>query len=801
MPFVHISDESLAASTSADDLYVFDRLGSPNQTFKVKASSIATYVASTLSVGVTFITGTANQVLANGAITPQAGSVTLTTPQDIATTSSVQFGAIGINTAPSVSFDNAGISSGRNSYWHGAVIGSSGLAFGLDISLAITGTVSTASTVRIFPNLQTAIPTYKALEIANGSSSGAVTNAYHAYIEAPTYGSSSNAAIYGANFTTYTGVTPPTNGIAIQGNSIFKGQGITSGLNTSAPITGYAGTNSAADGISLQLSTTSAGPIALQFFNHSTATTANQGYALQSIAAGSSNKPLYLNPNGGGVSSGYLTAPGDGNFTISGTLGVGIALANATADLYQEYNNTAYPTLHTLGVGATISTWTSSSPTAGVTVTTTGSTNAGAISTDFLIGSRFTVASTIYVTHLGFLENASFSVFQSGSRTVGLYDGSGNLLASTSISSVVTSVGGIRYVALSNSVKITTGQTYTLIGTSPASQNVLTSGNTVTWASPITFVSTVSKSNQSSLVYYTGNDNSYSQGFGPGLLFAVSADILTVTNTNTKIANGVYLQGTLGVGISTVGATDLVRINSSSGTATQLKMDGTNTATQGLVTSTDQIAFNSFCINKCPASTTVGFSSQAFFYNYVDISNANAVVTRAAGVYVGAGQQISTTGSGSSITTGYALYVENAGMGTNRISVYLTNLSIGYAVTTPPATGAVIAGNVSIGSPTNTYKFDVTSGDIGIMTSGNTLRVQRGSNSCSGTGAVLVAGTVTVNTTAVATGDMVWLSRTATGGTPGSSLPVVTIVNGTSFTLTSSALDTSTYSWLITKAA
>lgn len=79
------------------------------------------------------------------------------------------------------------------------------------------------------------------------------------------------------------------------------------------------------------------------------------------------------------------------------------------------------------------------------------------------------------------------------------------------------------------------------------------------------------------------------------------------------------------------------------------------------------------------------------------------------------------------------------------------------------------------------------------------------------TGAVMVAGVVTVSTTAVATGDLVITTRTASGGTLGSGDPLVTISNGTSFTLTSqvtvagapatNVLETSTFSWLIIKAA
>lgn len=61
--------------------------------------------------------------------------------------------------------------------------------------------------------------------------------------------------------------------------------------------------------------------------------------------------------------------------------------------------------------------------------------------------------------------------------------------------------------------------------------------------------------------------------------------------------------------------------------------------------------------------------------------------------------------------------------------------------------------------------------------------------------ATLVAGTVTVNTTAVAAGSRIFLTAQNTGGTPGA-LRVSARVAGTSFTITStSALDTSTVAW------
>lgn len=79
------------------------------------------------------------------------------------------------------------------------------------------------------------------------------------------------------------------------------------------------------------------------------------------------------------------------------------------------------------------------------------------------------------------------------------------------------------------------------------------------------------------------------------------------------------------------------------------------------------------------------------------------------------------------------------------------------------------------------------------------LNINNGSNANIGTGAVLVGGTVTVNTTAVQTGDIIFLSCTSAGGTQGI-VRISAIVNATSFTITSSLIaDTSTYAWMIVR--
>lgn len=93
-----------------------------------------------------------------------------------------------------------------------------------------------------------------------------------------------------------------------------------------------------------------------------------------------------------------------------------------------------------------------------------------------------------------------------------------------------------------------------------------------------------------------------------------------------------------------------------------------------------------------------------------------------------------------------------------------------------------------------------TAQDLVIATVGKGLQVKEGANATMGR-AVLVAGTVTVNTTAMVTASEVFLSRRIAGGTLGH-LSVGTVVSGTSFVINSSdAADTSTICWLIVTPA
>lgn len=134
--------------------------------------------------------------------------------------------------------------------------------------------------------------------------------------------------------------------------------------------------------------------------------------------------------------------------------------------------------------------------------------------------------------------------------------------------------------------------------------------------------------------------------------------------------------------------------------------------------------------------------------------------------------------------------------------IVIINYSGGQGLFTPsvdPTTGIVTLSAIATNPNSVAGDLTVTGGNIDIATAGKTLKIARGSNAASGVGAVLVGGTVTVATTAIATGDIILLSRTASGGTTGNIS--YTISNGVSFTLTStSGSDTSTFAWVLIKA-
>lgn len=112
-----------------------------------------------------------------------------------------------------------------------------------------------------------------------------------------------------------------------------------------------------------------------------------------------------------------------------------------------------------------------------------------------------------------------------------------------------------------------------------------------------------------------------------------------------------------------------------------------------------------------------------------------------------------------------------------------------------PTDGLIIEGNVSIGSPANTYKFDVYTGDIAVMTAGNTLRVAGGTDAMIGT-VSMSGGTASVSNVNITNSHVPLVTRLSAGGTIGNFSVAVTA--GVGFIITStSGTDSSLFAYFI----
>lgn len=118
------------------------------------------------------------------------------------------------------------------------------------------------------------------------------------------------------------------------------------------------------------------------------------------------------------------------------------------------------------------------------------------------------------------------------------------------------------------------------------------------------------------------------------------------------------------------------------------------------------------------------------------------------------------------------------------------------AFTTLSATSTITAGTTitaTLGAIT------ATNGNLVLGTAGNKILIAEGANASAGLSDAMVAGAVTVATTASSATARIFYSRATTGGTTGNIS--ITAQDGTGFTLTSeSNTETSTFNWWIINA-
>ena len=316
---------------------------------------------------------------------------------------------------------------------------------------------------------------------------------------------------------------------------------------------------------------------------------------------------------------------------------------------------------------------------------------------------------------------------------------------------------------------------------------------------------------------------------------------------NVQITGGVIQQGNVGLTVS--------------GAATQVRVASVrfiNNQTHGAVISTtgpaiylDSVFFSgngagatgtNYDLNW--SGTTTGFVTNCrFASNIVAVSSAGVQQS----VNIAAGQNVrffnaDFQGTGNAIAnwfTNLPAYATTndavvSGDTTNRFA-FLTDVNFSY--TTGPGRVSIqpnAAGNnclslnvqgtdandrfrltgdgkISIGPGTTTRdtswgrqgsaQIGTADSDIFVNLAGKTLIVKSGTNAKAGTTSAMVAGSVTVSTTAITTNSVVIASLKTAGGTVGAPF-VGTITPGTSFVLKStSGTDTSVYNWIILETA
>jgi hypothetical protein len=121
------------------------------------------------------------------------------------------------------------------------------------------------------------------------------------------------------------------------------------------------------------------------------------------------------------------------------------------------------------------------------------------------------------------------------------------------------------------------------------------------------------------------------------------------------------------------------------------------------------------------------------------------------------------------------------------------NLTVGGALTA--------VGYTVMASGQTNGNFTVFGTALSIGTAGGGLLVKEGANATMGTGTLNGTTAVVVNTTKVTANSRIFLSIQAPGGTPSGTIYVSARTAGTSFSVKSQALDTSTFAWLIVEPA
>lgn len=582
-----------------------------------------------------------------------------------------------------------------------------------------------------------------------------------------TYTAGTGVAISGGNVISNTGDLSATNelntSLGVSGSNLAL---VDAGGTLNVPVSSIAPVQAVAAGTGISISGTTTRTVSSTITQaDGSETVVNAGTGISVSGTGTSGSPYVVSATGGGTdlsisgSSSPLTIASSTGTDVTATAGTGISLAGTSGNM--TITNTA-PSLWTDGGTDTYLTSTTDNVAIGATAAgsklgvITNSLGTTQTNTSGLLLSNNTAAAAgaqqispaIRFRGNGWKTNAT-----AGSQTV---DFRVSMLPVQGAAAPTGSLGfyaSINGGAYSNQLFGIGSDGHISMGTSANSNYVLNVNNTT---------------DQIAAVIGNFNfNNAVNGGAGTGMGIAAFSGAAYLYNTNgpfsIKTATG------FGSEQERLKADASGYISVGAGNAT-----GAAWGLNGIVFRSVASACGSVDNTTSASATVTNNVANSFAIPAFAATNSGITYTNAANLYI-AGAPTTSSGCGlntPTLTNKYALWVD----------ADATRLD-----------GKVIVNGT--GTPTD---FLEVTGNVALTTAGNKLKIATGSNASIGT-ATLVAGTVTVSTTVVATGSIIMVSCNTPGGTQGIlSAPVASIVNGTSFVINSSnAADTSTVNWWI----
>jgi len=633
---------------------------------------------------VSSITGTANQISASastGAVTLSftngisIGSYQATTPPTggIICPGSVAFGAVGVgsNAGFLVAHTVTGVSGGFN---EGTVIqpslqpsSTSTYSSGLFISPSISATSNITNAIGCLVYAGT-----------GGGGGGTITNGYGLYAFTPVYGTN-KCAIYGDNAAIgYTGVTPPSSGLVIQGQvGIATSSPESSSIfNVSGTQTVVNATNQASVYLNQTLNPTSGSNLSSAFFVQPTFIAPSAQTITQSC--GITVNPVYSS-NIGTITNGF------GVLIQGGTSATGTLTNNYSCYVSNPSAGSKKIALYT------------DNESIGYTATTPPSNG--------LIVSGIAGFSTSGPRTSTRVEIAGTNTVTDGTNTMGMFV---DTIFAPSVSSTnASSVYLYPQMAPGTGVTITRGMGLFIDSGSTAGVGTTTEGYGIWCAGP-----------------GYGATNRYSAYFtapsGATHNCAVYSDNLSIGySATTPPSSGAIISGKTSIGTSSGVYQFYLSANSATDRFTS-QFTGSQTG-PGTNSSVGALIIDTTLNPNFNGTLNADVCTSVYIYPNIN-PQSGCTISQAAGILIsgggGGGAGTTTTGYGIVVggpaygaTNRYSGYFNAPSGATHNCALYADNISIGYTATTPPTNGAIITGQVGIGtnSPNANAILDLTS--------------------------------------------------------------------------------------------